>query len=268
MNLEHVARVEARTLKANVTDILRQLIVEGTLAPGSEFNQAQIAEQLGVSRGPIREALGQLEQEGLVQSIPYKGVIITPLTRTYIEELYSVRTALELLGLDRSIERMTDAEINHLDAIVEQMRATARNNDLNRLVEVDLRFHEYLLEQAHHELALKLWRMLEVGIRRCLRTRHQIYTFLDEVVGSHPTLITAIRERNKELAKQIMRDHIAESVVHILANFPPADSAAGSPSANGRSANGSTAHNSSDGATPATSPQPAAAGSIPSQAQP
>jgi DNA-binding GntR family transcriptional regulator len=225
MNLEHVARVEARTLKANVTDILRQLIIEGTLAPGTEFNQAQIAEQLGVSRGPIREALGQLEQEGLVQSTPYKGVIITPLTRKYVEELYSVRTALELMGLDYSVDRMTDADIQHLDKIVDDMRAAARDNDLDRLVEVDLYFHEYLLQQAQHELALKLWRMLEVGIRRCLRTRHQIYTFLDEVVGSHPTLITALAQRDKVLAKQILGDHVVESVTHILANWPPEEDA-------------------------------------------
>ena len=192
MYLENVHRIEPRTLKENVTEILRQLIIDGTLAPGTEFNQAQIAEQLGVSRGPIREALGQLEQEGLLQSVPYKGVIVTPLTRKYVEELYSVRTALELLALDRSIERITDAEIDYLDTIVDEMRAVARNGDRTRLVEVDLRFHEYLLTRADHELALKLWLTLEVGMRRCLRTRHKIYTFLDEVVGSHPTLITAL----------------------------------------------------------------------------
>ncbi|MCB0025436.1 MAG: GntR family transcriptional regulator, partial [Caldilinea sp.] len=105
--LDQLPHIKPTTLKANVTEILRQLIIEGTLAPGTEFNQAQIAEQLGVSRGPIREALGQLEQEGLLQSVPYKGVIVTPLTRKYVEELYSVRTALELLALDRSITRMT-----------------------------------------------------------------------------------------------------------------------------------------------------------------
>jgi DNA-binding GntR family transcriptional regulator len=115
---------------------------------------------------------------------------------------------------------MTDAEIRHLEAIIDEMRAAARQNDLDRLVEVDLTFHEYLLQQAHHDLALKLWRMLEVGIRRCLRTRHQIYTFLDEVVGSHPTLITALERRDKALAKQILSDHVAESVTHILANWP------------------------------------------------
>jgi DNA-binding GntR family transcriptional regulator len=116
---------------------------------------------------------------------------------------------------------MQDADIEHLDTIVDDMRAAARSNDLNRLVDIDLHFHEYLLQKADHELALKLWRMLEVGIRRCLRTRHQIYTFLDEVVGSHPTLITALKRRDKTLAKQILSDHVAESVTHILANWPP-----------------------------------------------
>ena len=218
--LDQLPHIKPTTLKANVTEILRQLIIEGTLAPGTEFNQAQIAEQLGVSRGPIREALGQLEQEGLLQSVPYKGVIVTPLTRKYVEELYSVRTALELLALDRSITRMTDAEIDHLDAIVEQMRAAARNGDLSQLVEIDLHFHEYLIAKADHELALKLWLNLEVGMKRCLRTRHKIYTFLDEVVGSHPTLITALKARDKVLARQILSDHIAESLQNLLANWP------------------------------------------------
>ncbi len=217
---DQLPHVKPSTLKANVTEVLRQLIIDGTLAPGTEFNQAQIAEQLGVSRGPIREALGQLEQEGLLQSVPYKGVVVTPLTLKYVEELYSVRTALELLALDRSSERMTDEEIDHLDAIVEEMRVAARNGDLSHLVEIDLYFHEYLIVKADHELALKLWLNLEVGMKRCLRTRHEIYTFLDEVVGSHPTLITALKARDKTLAKQILSDHIAESLHNLLANWP------------------------------------------------
>lgn len=182
-----------------------------------------------MSRGPIREALGQLEQEGLVQSVPYKGVFITELTRRNVDELYSVRTALELLAVERSVDRMSDGEFAQLDSIVDEMRAAARAGDLNLLVDLDLHFHEYLIEKADHELVLRLWRTLEVSIRRCLHTRHQIYTFLDEVIGSHPTLITALKQRDKAQVKQILSDHIAESVTHILANWPPdaeADSAA------------------------------------------
>lgn len=231
MDLEHVGRVEARTLKANVTEILRQSIIDGTLPPGAEFNQAQIAERLGVSRGPIREALGRLEQEGLVQSIPYKGVFVTPLTRKYVEELYSVRIALELLVIDRSVERLTADDVAHLDGIIEQMRAAGRAGSLDRLVDLDLTFHEYLIALADHDVAFKMWKTLEVGVMRCLRRRHRIYTFLDEVVGSHPTLVTAMAEGDKALARQILQEHIAESLHNLLANWPTDEEAAPDPAA-------------------------------------
>lgn len=219
-SLDNLERIEPRTLKENVTDILRQSIISGNLAPGTELNQVQIAEQLGTSRGPVREALGQLEQEGLIESVPYKGVVITPLTRRYVEEIYEVRTVLEKLAIDRAIDRMEDAQIEELDQIVEQMRQAAREKDLERLVELDLAFHEFILMQSDHHLALKLWRLLEVGVQRCLHVRHEIYTFLDQVVGSHPTLVTAIKERNKSWAFQILDEHINESASHILASLP------------------------------------------------
>jgi DNA-binding GntR family transcriptional regulator len=76
--------LQARTLKENVTSLLREAIIDGSLAAGEELNQAQIAERLGISRGPLREALGQLEQEGLIVSTPYKGVVVTALTPTYV----------------------------------------------------------------------------------------------------------------------------------------------------------------------------------------
>lgn len=229
MNIESLQRVEPRTLKENVTDILRQSIIDGSLAPGAEFNQAQLAEQLGVSRGPVREALGQLEQEGLIESTPYKGVIVTRMTRRYVEELYSVRTALETLAVERAIDRLTQENLDALNEIVDTMRLAARAQDLSRLVVLDLRFHETILEVADHHLAMRLWRTMEVGVRRCLHIRHEIYTFLDEVVGSHPTLVTALAERDRARAVQILHEHIAESVQHILDNLPVEDE----PSANG-----------------------------------
>jgi DNA-binding GntR family transcriptional regulator len=221
MNLDSLDRLAPRTLKENVTEILRQLIIDGSLAPGTEFNQAQIAERLGISRGPIREALGQLEQEGLIENTPYKGVMVTQLTRRYVEELYSVRTALETLALTRFMERMTEADLERLHQIVAEMRRAARLENPMQLVELDLAFHEHILRAADHQLALKLWKVLEVGVRRCLHIRHKIYTFLDEVVGSHPTLVTAIEQGDQELAVRLLYEHVTESAAHILANLPP-----------------------------------------------
>jgi DNA-binding GntR family transcriptional regulator len=220
MNLDQIHRIEQRTLKENATDILRQSIIDGQLAPGTEINQVGIANQLGVSRGPVREALGQLEQEGLVHSIPYKGVFVTSLTRRHVEELYSVRMALETLAVERTIDRITEDDLDELNRIVQEMGFAAKAGDLQRLVQVDLTFHEYLVRIADHELLYKLWKQVESGVLRCLHTRHQIYTFLDEVVGSHPTIVMALTDRNKEWAIEIVREHIRESEEHLLASWP------------------------------------------------
>ena len=221
MPLSNLQHAEPRTLKENVIEIIRQSIIDGSMAPGTEFNQAQIADQLGVSRGPVREALGQLEQEGLIETTPYKGVIVTRLTRRYVEELYSVRRALETLAVERVVDRLQPENLDTLNQIIEEMGDAARAGDSDHLVMLDLRFHEYILEVADHELVLRLWRLLEVGVQRCLHLRHEIYTFLDEVVGSHPTLVTALGARDKAHVVQILNEHIAESEAHILANLPP-----------------------------------------------
>ncbi len=220
MNSIDIPATTPRTLKENVIQILRQSIINGSLPSGAEVNQVQIAERLGVSRGPVREALGILEQEGLVQSTPYKSVIVTPLTRSYVDELYSVRVALESLALERAIDRLQPEDLEELNAIVETMRIAVHEQDSERLAITDLAFHEYIVRLADHELVLKLWKQIEVGVQRCVHTRHEIYTFLDEVVGTHPTLVTAMANQDKATAKQILYEHIYESASHIVGYWP------------------------------------------------
>jgi DNA-binding GntR family transcriptional regulator len=221
MNLDNLHGFAPRTLKGNVTEVLRRSIVDGDLPPGIEFNQTQIAERLGISRGPLREALAQLEQEGLIESTPYKGVVVTRITRRYVEELYSVRIALETLAVERAIERMTPKHLAQLHTIVAEMRRMAQANDLASLVDLDLAFHEQLLLMADHRLAFRLWKGVEVGVRRSLRISHRVYTLLDEVVGTHPTLITALEARDKAQTVKLLHEHVHESLAHILANLPP-----------------------------------------------
>lgn len=233
MNLQNFDRIAQRTLKENVTDILRQSIIDGTLPSGTEFNQAQIAERLGISRGPIREALGQLEQEGLIENTPYKRVIITQLTPRYVEELYSVRAELETMALVRFMDHMTPDHLAMLYRIIDDMRRAAKAEDLQQLSDLDLTFHEYILRAADHQLALKLWKVLEVGVRRCLHIRHTTYTFLDEVVGSHPTLVNAIELGQKETAVNLLYQHIIESAAHVMETLPPDTTAASSNRAKG-----------------------------------
>ena len=220
---EKLAPLAHRTLKENVTDRIRESIISGKLAPGTELNQAQIAEELGVSRGPVREAMGRLEQEGLIRTVAYKRVFITPMNRRYVEELYSVRAGLETMALEQGIDQLTAKDLQQLERIVDQMRVAARSQQQETLVELDLKFHEYIVRMADHNLILNLWQQLAVGVKRCLHTQHRIYTFLDEVVGTHPTIVTAIAERNKPLAVQILRTHITESAEAIIRGWGDMD---------------------------------------------
>ena len=214
--MDELKHLETRTLKQNVTNLLREAIVDGSLAAGEELNQAQIAERLGISRGPVREALGQLEQEGLIVSTPYKGVVVTSLTPTYVRELYSLRGALETFAVRLGIERNDPKDVAQLRSIVEKMRKAAADGDEKKLARLDLEFHSSLIHMARHDLLEKTWATLKIGVRRSLRTRHSIYESLEEVVGSHPSLIDAIEARDVEHATHQLREHIHDAGERIV----------------------------------------------------
>lgn len=207
---------EARTLKANVTDLIREAIIRGDLPANSVLNQAQIAEQLGTSRGPVREALGRLEQEGLIKNVPYKGVVITSLTPQYVKELYSLRDALETFAVRRAIENLNEDYLERLKQIIEDMDKAAAVKDEDKLGDIDLVFHETIIDMAQHELLKKTWTTLEIGLKRCLHERHKIYPSLDQVVGSHPAIVEAMAARDSETAMQLMAEHIQDAGEKLL----------------------------------------------------
>ena len=226
--MDEWAPLQATTLKENVTNLLRQSIIDGTIPSGEELNQAQIAERLGISRGPVREALGQLEQEGLIRSVPYKGVMVTPLTPTYVRELYSLRSALETFALRVGMERGDPEDIATLERIVDGMRTAAKKGDSRELARLDLRFHSSVIHMAHHNLLERAWTPLKIGVQRCLHTRHSIYNSLDEVVGSHPELLEAMRHRDIDGASQLLHQHIIDAGEHLCEVWLDARDAGGS----------------------------------------
>lgn len=127
--IDQLPHVKPTTLKANVTEVLRQLIIEGTLAPGTEFNQAQIAEQLGVSRGPIREALRILEREGLATLLPRRGAIVTDLTASELRELLEVRAGLFELVVRKIAARPSPEILTLMEAGVTRLEVLSTAED-------------------------------------------------------------------------------------------------------------------------------------------
>lgn len=203
--------VDPRTLRQSVTEAIRNAILEGDLLPGDQVNQAQIAEQLGVSRGPVREALGQLEEEGLIKNVPYKGTYVTEITGDYIGELYSIRHAIETFAVRQAVLRATPEERTELRNVLNQMYATADSTDMARMGALDIQFHYLICRSAHHSLLLQSWKSIEIGVRRCLTLRHRIYPSPADIIGTHPDILAAIEAGEAELAASILGTHITEA---------------------------------------------------------
>ena len=209
--------MKATTLKENVTNLLRRAIVDGTLPAGEDLNQAQIAERLGISRGPVREALGRLEQEGLIKSVPYKGVIVTPLTATYIRDLYSLRAALECFALRQGVKRRDAKDVDELGEIVDAMRGAIKKRELEQVTRLDLRFHNAIVRMGRNELLSHAWAPLRIGVERCLYSMHRSYASLEEVIGTHPPILDALRAGDADAAAGLLEAHILESGDHLCA---------------------------------------------------
>lgn len=211
MRHDTLQRLDARTLRETVTSTIRQLILEGGLLPGEQVNQAQIAEQLGISRGPVREALSQLEEEGLIRNVPYKGTFVTEITAEYIEELYSFRRVLETFAVRRATERACDADFQQLHTIIDAMHAAADVGDFIELGKLDIQYHYTIVNCAQHSLLMKTWHGIELGVRRCLTLRHRIYRNLHDIIGTHPDILEAMEARDPERAGALLDAHIQEA---------------------------------------------------------
>lgn len=207
--------VDARTLRQSVTDAIRQGILQGDLLPGDQVNQAQIAEQLGVSRGPVREALGHLEEEGLIKNVPYKGTFVTEITGEYICELYSIRRVIETFAAWQAAELATAEDLAELDMVLNEMYVAADLADMSRMGTLDIQFHYLICRSSHHNLLLQMWKSIEIGIRRCLVLRHRIYHSPAEVIGTHPDILTAIKAGEAAQAAAILGTHITEAGEHL-----------------------------------------------------
>ncbi len=199
------------TLRIRVTDSVRKAILQGILLPGGQVNQAQIAAKLGISRGPLREALRQLEEEGLVQSFPHKGAFVTDITPAYIEEVYSIRRVLETFVIARLIAYGDAQVLPQLCEIVVQMQASGAAGEVTQLNELDFQFRAAICRGAEHLLLMQLWKSIEVGVKRLVTLRHGIYKNLYDIVGNHPDIVAAIEARDTLSATELLDVHIREA---------------------------------------------------------
>lgn len=211
----------SRGLASDVAGRLRTAIVHGHFAPDERLREEALARMLSVSRGPIREALSQLEREGLVVIQHNRGTFVARLTREDVEEIYSLRLVLERLAVERAIQCGTSEQFATMQQIVDTMNAyTERGITEQEAAELDVQFHELLYQASDHRRLHECWIAMRRQIHILLLSRNVANADFRVITGSaHQIILDALRDRDREAARALIDDHLRGSYERVLASL-------------------------------------------------
>jgi len=151
------AKITKETLKTKVAQAIRNMILAGEIKPGQRIVPAELAERLDIGRGSIREALMELETEGLVTSAPYKGTYVTELSQSGIREIVTIRSMLETYAVGELQDNLIEADIQNLRKIVDEMQQATVRKDIGMIVRLDAQFHGYFVSKVSHSVLYETW---------------------------------------------------------------------------------------------------------------
>src|SRR6516162_1946735 len=200
-------RHDRRKVTDWVYEELKSAIVDLRLAPGDPRREAALAEQLGVSKTPIREALTRLEQEGLVETTSFKGAVVTGYSRQDLIEIYELRELLETAAVRIAAESMDDEGRARLERISDESQKL-KNGSTARLATLISQFDDVLFEQVHNSRIRALIENLRAHLTRIGHLTEGIPGRIEASVDEHEKIVQAISARDPDLAEQRMREHI------------------------------------------------------------
>jgi DNA-binding GntR family transcriptional regulator len=206
--LSRPARLENLTLWQRVYDHLREEILTGRLKPGAELGEVPLSEQLGVSRGPLREAIGRLAAEGLVTVRPRRGAVVRSLSKAEFLELYQVREGLEAMAVRLAVSRLTADDFVVLQGLIDTMAAHAERSEVAEFFEANAAFHGRLVAAADngklHEIYGQLLGQLGRYRMRSLTLRGNLH----RSVAEHAAILRAAKRGDAERAAHLMAEHV------------------------------------------------------------
>jgi DNA-binding GntR family transcriptional regulator len=203
------------TLATEVVMLMREAIISGTFHPGAQLTESRIAEQLNISRGPVREAMRLLENEGLVVYSPHRGYSLRSLSLKDLEEVFQLRVALETLAVSLVIDRLDDKDLQWFEAIVSEMEALATTPDHIRATELDYRFHHRLCELSGNKRLGEVWNSLRAQLRVAVLAGNSSFPVYEGFAERHREVLDAIKSGRVGNAVSAVKSHIMAGFVNL-----------------------------------------------------
>lgn len=209
-----VQKIPRKTLATLVASQIRARIFDGTFPPGMRLDEVDLAEQFDTSRGPIREGMQRLIQEGLLRGQAHRGVFVPVLTERDLKDIYLAREAVECTAVRVILGRGTSKQLLvDLKAIVGRMTDAVGANDWTKVANLDLEFHECLVQAAHSERLDRMFSTLMAETRLCLALLASDYVGRQDLVAEHTELTKLLASENRDAALATLSAHFEAAIV-------------------------------------------------------
>ncbi|MFW6136351.1 MAG: GntR family transcriptional regulator [Chloroflexota bacterium] len=219
---------ESISLKDRAYNALKDAILTLQLEPGTPIVETQLAEELGISKTPVRDALQELEREGFVTRVPFKGTYVTEVTPEDLTDVFQLRAVMEGLAARRATPFFSPDELDHIDECLTAAEAALADGDLALCSQRGKALHDAIIDKANSQRLASIIRNLDDHVQRFRLISDQISGRLHKSVEEHRLVLDALREQDPRAAERAMRNHL-ESVLQDLsssgelpASSPPA----------------------------------------------
>ena len=203
------------TSREQIFEKIRQDIMEGKYKRGDSLVEQKLAEEFNVSRTPIREVMRQLEFDGLVKSIPNRGVFVNGITQGDIEDIYQIRQRIEGLAAIWAVERMTDDELGELRNTYELMEFYTSRGNIDKVAELNTYFHEVIFKGAKSKFLKRTLMNFQVYIRWARNASIKMEGRAEEALKEHKAIVEAFEKRDVHLAEQSVMGHVGNSIKNL-----------------------------------------------------
>ena len=207
--------LEGRPTAQLIADQLRELIVQGTFRPGQQINESALASQLNTSRGPLREALQRLSQEGILVSHRNRGVFVLELSTDDIKEIYAVREAVESAAanilMDAATEKINDT-CDVLKGIIKDMAKQVAVSDWPAIARLDMQFHSSFVAGTGNSRLIRIYQTLAAESRMCILNLEVSYPRADVLIQEHQNLLDLLEAGDRKGLQQAIKKHLRQAV--------------------------------------------------------